>query len=113
MARLLAELDDLVLDRRAVARSDSFDVSAIERRFVQVAPYHVVDRLVRIADEAFDLRAVYRIGLERERNGALVAGLPLELSVVDRAAVQPWRSPGLQPAHAELNIANAGGKPDR
>ena len=44
MAVLLGELDDLILDRRAVPGSDAGDLARVQRRLMQV----VADRLVRV-----------------------------------------------------------------
>src|SRR6185503_8002622 len=113
MTRLFGKLHHLVFNRRTITRPDAFDFSAVERRFVEVAPYRVMHGFVRVANEAFDLRAQYSAGLERERHGALIARLSLEFRVINRTSVEARRSSGLEPACFEPDPANRSGKLDR
>ena len=55
MALLLFETDDLILNRRAVARADALNVAAVERRAVQVVENDLVGLGVRVGDVAVDL----------------------------------------------------------
>ena len=56
MALLVGEADDLVLDRRAVARAGGLDLPGVHRRAVEVGADQVVDRLVGVGDLAVHLR---------------------------------------------------------
>src|SRR5262249_52067337 len=112
MPGLLAELDYLVLDRRTVARTNAFYVSAVERRLVQVAPDHIVHRFGGVPDEALHLTARDLLGLERKRHGFGIAGLSLKLAVVDRAAIETRRCASLQPTCIEPDTPHTLCKPD-
>ena len=79
MARLLAELDHLVFDRWTVARSYPLDVTAVERRLVEVSADYVMNLFIGVPDEALDLGPIDRTSLEGERYRFVVTRLPLEL----------------------------------
>ena len=110
MSRLLAELNDLVFDRRAVARAYALNVAAVERRFIEVSPDHVVHRFVGVADEALYLLPVDPIGLKRKRDGTFVSGLALEFRIVYRAPVEARRSARLQSPRAKTDCSNRVGE---
>src|SRR5262249_5373952 len=52
MARLVGKLHDLVFDRRTIPRTNSLDLSRIQRRLCDVLSNCVVNTLRRIADVA-------------------------------------------------------------
>src|SRR5581483_1340855 len=58
VAVALAELHDLVFDRRAVARTSAGDLSGVHRRAMDVGADDVVRRLGGARDAALDLRIV-------------------------------------------------------
>ena len=62
---------------------------------------------VVVGDVADDLRRRDPIGQEREGRRRVVAGLRLEPGPVDRAAVEPRRRAGLQPAQRKPAAARA------
>ena len=103
---LVGELDDLVFDRRAVARADRLNLPAVHGRAVHVLADDAM-RLGRgVGDVAGDLRVVMRdaLGAETERCGIVVAGLHGEARPVDGASVEAGRSAGLEAASAQAEI---------
>ena len=103
MALLLFEADDLVLDRRAVARADALNVAAVERRAVQVVENDLVGRGVCVGDVAVDLVVHRHAGHKAEglQFVVWVAGLAFELREVDAAAVDAGGRAGLEAAQRE------------
>ena len=100
---LVGKLDDLVFDRRAIARPDRLDLPAVHGRAMHV----LADDAMRLRrgerDVAGHLLVVMRHapGAEAEGRGIFVAGLHRELRPVDAAAVEPRRRAGLQAAAAQ------------
>ena len=77
MAVALAEADDLVLDRGAIARAAALDLPGIHRRAMHIGPDDRVGGLGGAGDAALDLRIFDALGQHRERLRRLVAGLHL------------------------------------
>ena len=92
----LGEAHDLVLDRRAVARTDAFDLAGVHRRPMEVGADDLVGGRRGLGDVAGDLRRGDRARQIGEGLGRLVAVLLLERAVVDRAAIEPRRRAGLE-----------------
>src|SRR4051812_40828155 len=108
MRRLGAETMDLVLDRGAVARPDSFDGSREERRPVETAADHIVRLLVRVGDPARQLGRMHRpIAEERENRLRNVARLLLRHGEVNCSGVEPWRRAGLKAPYRQLKFSKA------
>ncbi len=103
---LVGKLDDLVFDRRAIARSDGLNLAAVHRRAVHV----LADDAMRFRrgprDVAGHLRVVMRdaLGAEAEGRGIDIAGLHLESRPVDGAAIEARRRAGLQAASAQAEF---------
>src|SRR5579872_7041628 len=97
---LIRELDDLVFDRRAIARTDRLNLPAVHRRAVHVFS----DDPVRLGSGPCDVTGHLRVMMldafraEAKRRGILVARLRWKLGPIDGAAVETWRSSGLQTA---------------
>ena len=96
MALAVCEPDDLVFDRRAVARARALDLAGIHGCAVEVGPDQVVDRRVGVGDMAVELGLGDRVGEERERDRVGIPGLRLQPGEIDRAAVQARRRAGLE-----------------
>ena len=96
MRFLVGEADDLVLDRRAVARSAAANLARVHRRAVQVRADQVVDRRRGLGGVANDLRDRDGVGREAEGTGWIVARLRLALREVDGPAVEPTGGAGLE-----------------
>jgi predicted secreted protein len=62
MSLFVCELDYLVFDRRAITRPNSFDSSGIERRLIKILPDRVMQILIRVTNETFDLSLLYSVG---------------------------------------------------
>ena len=73
MALAIGKPHDLVLERRAVARTDAPNLAVVERRLVDVAANELVHPCRRVQRVAGDLLPVDAIGRERERHGRVVA----------------------------------------
>ena len=70
MPILVGEADDLVFDRRAIARAARTDLAAVHRCPVQIRANPLVDRFVGVGDPARDLLDRKLIGQKRERRAA-------------------------------------------
>ena len=89
--RLVRKLDDLVFDRRAVARADALDAARVHGRAMHVLA-NEAQRLRRgEGDVAADLRLNDLLGAEAEGRGIGVAGLLFEDLPIDGAAVEARR----------------------
>ena len=111
---LLGEAHHLVLDRRAVARADAFDLSRVERRAVERGSDQLVRVGPRVRDPARHLRRMLVARAEvGEHRARVVAGLLVEAREFDRAAVEARRRAGLQAVDAERQLAQPGGEPRR
>ena len=94
----MGEPDDLVLDRRAIARPDTLDDAGEERRAVESRADDFVRARVRMRDPAGDLPRMHRTAPhEREHGRRVVSGLHFQPGEVDRPAVEARRRAGLQP----------------
>ena len=62
MAVAVAEADDFVLDRRAIARTAALDLAGIHRRAVHIGPDHVMGLRRRAGNPALDLRGHDPVG---------------------------------------------------
>src|SRR5690606_25616843 len=103
----LREAHDLVLDARAVARTDADDAPLVHRRAVRVLGDQRVRRRRRARQPARHLLAGETLGAERERPRWLVAGLQLEALEVDRVGGEPRRRPGLVAAEPQAERREA------
>ncbi len=114
VARAIGEPHDLVLDRRAVARSNAFDGTRIERRAVESLANDLVRALRRVRDVAADLaRVLGSPPEEREHRRRRIAGLLGEIRVIDGAAVDARRRAGLQAPDRETQVAQPACEADR
>ena len=96
MRGFVGELDDLVFDRRTIARADGLNLAAIHRGAVHVFANDAMGFGSSPGDVAGDLRIVMgdALGAEAERCGIGVAGLELKFRPVDAAAVEARRGAG-------------------
>ncbi len=104
MAGLVGELDDLVLDRRAIARPAARQVTAVNSRFVKPLGDNGVGALIGIGDATGDLRPVNRLGQVGKRLDRIVAKLLFQAVPVNGLAVKARRCARLQAPHVELEI---------
>ncbi len=100
----MGELDDLILDRRAIARPDTLDLAAVERRPVEVFPDDGVRPVVRIARVANDPVLEGRPGPKGEGHGRFVARLGGERNPVDGVRVEPHGCPRLKAKRFETGL---------
>src|SRR5271170_6333944 len=98
MLFLVRELDDFVLDRRAVARAGSRDLTRIHRRAHDVLADEAQRFRRGVGDVAGDLPTLYLFGAEAERCWVSVSGLLFELAPVNGAAIEARRCSGLEAA---------------
>ena len=113
MALAFGEADDLVLDRRTVARPDTLDLAGIERRPADIGPDLRVGPGIRVGDVANSLRNLDPVGQKRERRRRIVAFLCFKRRPIDRPAVETRRRPGLQPPERQAEPAEGPGQPRR
>src|SRR5438552_15424149 len=96
MALGIGKLDDLVLDRRAVARSAPADRAAVQCGFLQVSPNDLLHYLAGPGDPAWQLPRPLNPLVEREAVIIRVSVFALDLRPIDAAPVDPRRGPGLE-----------------
>src|SRR6185369_18016586 len=101
MSFLVCKANDLVLDRRAVARPAALNSPAVHRRAIERAADDLMRARVGVRDVAGNLGLADALGGVRERDRRLVAGLDLEALEVDRARVEARTGAGLQPTDAK------------
>ena len=97
----LAEPHDLVLDRRAIARTAAGDLARIHRRAMHVRPDDRMGRVRGAGDAAFDLRIGDLVGQGGERLRRIVRRLHLHRLPVDGLAVEPGRGAGLEASQCD------------
>src|SRR5262249_23271044 len=105
MAVFVGELDDLVLDRGAIARAYAGDLAAVERRAANVVADRLMQPLSRISDVARNLALSDGPGRERKRRRDFVSRLFLERLEVNRTRVESGWSAGLEPGDSEPEFA--------
>ena len=101
------EPDNLVFDRRAVARPSCFDLATVHRSPMQVVANQLMDRRRGLGQPAVPLWPIDRSGQETEGLGIHVAGLLLESFEVDRLPVQSRWRPGLESLQFEAQPGEA------
>src|SRR5581483_7344068 len=109
MAFLVGEANDLVLERRAIARTDPADLTVEQRRSIDIRANEIAHAIVGVNEIAVDLRTIDRVGEKRERHRRPVALLHSESTFahvtieINRGAIEPWGSAGLEspPLEAE------------
>src|SRR6476661_585405 len=104
MSVLIGEFDDLILDRRAVSRSNPFDLPGIQRRVMQILADRLMQSLARVADMALYLRLLNPFCGKRKCYWLFVGRLSLECVPINRSAIKPWRSTGFQPANRKSQL---------
>ena len=98
---LIGKLDDLVLDRGAIASPDAVDLSAVHRRAVHVIADDAVSFRRGVSDVAWHLLLRNLAGAEAERSGIPVARLGGETRPIDGASVQTRGGSGFEAAAAQ------------
>ena len=109
MRRLVGEPHDLVLDRRAIARTATGQMSAVDRTLTEIGGDDFVRLLVGRGDTAGDLGDVDPLGQKTKGNRLAVGGLHFQPVPADRSAVEPSRRPRLQSAHLKSGAVEVGG----
>ena len=107
--RLVGEAMDLVLDRRAVARTHSLDDARVERASIEAGTDDVVSARLCVGDPARHLAGMLA-GIAEEgehRHRIEVARLLLAAREVDGAPVDARRRAGFQAALRQLQLAQA------
>src|SRR5688500_17770771 len=104
MAVLIGKLDNLVLDRRAISRPDTFYFSRVEWRLMQILTNLSMHTFGRIAYKTLNLRLFYPFRRKRERNWCLVAPLRFGSVPGHRPAIESRRSPRVESSHRKPMI---------
>src|ERR1700752_190041 len=95
VARLIRELDDLVLDRGTVAWADTLYLAGIQRRLGNILANRIVNLRRRIADITFDLALIEAVCGKRKRHRGFIARLGFESAPVDGSSIKTGRGSGL------------------
>src|SRR5262249_8799361 len=98
---LRSEAHDLVLDARAVARTDAADAPLVHRLEMRAVADDVVRARMGARQMTRNLRDIEAWRAERERPWIGIAGLLLEPRPIDAAAQQPRRRSGLVATEAQ------------
>ena len=106
MAFAVAELDDLVLDRRAVARPDAFDRAGIHGRAAEIGTDQFMRRRHGAGYSAMDLRIEDAVGHQRERHWIIVRCLAFQRRPIDGSTVEARGRPGLEPSELETGTSH-------
>src|SRR5690242_21763936 len=93
--QLVRKLDDLVFNRRAVARTDGLNLPRVHRRAMNVLANDAVCFFGRERDVAWHLLLRDLLGAEAKRSGIIIAWLHGKARPIDGAAVEAGRSTGL------------------
>src|ERR1035438_1448473 len=106
MRKLIGELDDLVFNRRTIARAGRLNLPAIHGRAMDVLADNAVRFFGSESDVARHLRVVMRhaLGAKTERSGIGISGLKFEARPVDGASVKAGRGSGFQAASAKAEF---------
>src|ERR1051326_6425984 len=107
MPVLILKFDHLVFNRRAVPRTDSLDLPAIERRTTHIAANDRMDFLVRMRDIAADFVFEAAGRAKREWRRFRISPLLLECAEIDAAAIQPRRGSSFQATPIEAQAPDA------
>jgi hypothetical protein len=108
MAGPLREARDLVLDRRTIARAYAFDHAGEHRRAIEAATDDGVCLLVGVRDPARELARMHApFADEGKHRLGRVPGLHFETGEIDGSSVQSRRRSRLEPAHRQLQFAQA------
>ena len=95
----LGEADDLVLDRRTVARTPPRDFTPMQRTTPEVTRYDILELDPSVRDPAGKLLRNFLARVRRESIGDRIAVLTLGPVVVDGPTIDPRRSTGLEAGH--------------
>ena len=106
MARLVGKAVDLVLDRGTVARPDPLDDTGVHRRPIERTANDRVCPLVGMRDPARQLARMHGARPKKRKHRLRrVSGLALKQREIDRPAVEPRWSAGLESARWEPHLA--------
>ena len=116
----LAEAHDLVLDRRAIARSAALDLPGIHRRAMHIVADDLVGRVGRAGDAALDLSVVDALGQRRRtapaarRRAASRARAQSMVRPSSRGGVPVLSRPSAKPSRSSVrDKPSAGASPTR
>src|SRR6185436_13350413 len=96
MTVLVGKLNNLVLNRRAIAWSYALNLPGIEWRLVKILSYRFMKTICRVADVTLNLSLLNSFSGEGEGNRMFIRTLTFKRIPVNRSAVQPWRCTCLQ-----------------
>ena len=105
---LVGKAHHLVLDRRTVARADTFDDAGVHWRAVEAAPNQRMGLFVGVRDVAGHLFGVLLAAAAKGKyRRRFVSRLRLQLGIINAAAVDTRRRTGLQTIDAERQLPQA------
>ncbi len=106
MALGLGELDDLILDRRTVARPAPADRAAVQRRLFQVALNDLLHFCAGPGDPARHLARPLRVVVEGEVIVPLISVLARDFGPIDRPPVDARRGASLEARYRKSTSRN-------
>src|SRR5712671_5516901 len=104
MSGLVWKLNDLILDRRTIARSDAGDLSGIQGRLMKVGAYRFMNQFRGITKMAIQLLLPNLVSGERKGHWAFVRRLRLKRFPVNCSSIEPGRRAGFQSTHPQAEV---------
>src|SRR5579864_6015065 len=103
MSLTLAEPDDFILDRGAVARANAFDLPGIHRRAMQICSNDRVGCNRGAGNVAWTLWCGDTGGQIGKWNGRIIPGLSLQTRPINRSPVKTRWGSGFQPPQGKTH----------
>src|SRR5437762_8893501 len=103
------EAHHLVFNGWAIARSDAFDLTRIDRRAGEILPDDGMGSRCGGRDVAGDLPRCDLPGEEREWHGRVIAMLDVKAGPIHGSPVEARRRPRLEPPHGEAKAPESAG----
>ena len=107
MGFLVSEPHDLVLDRRAITRTDPLDMPPIHCRAIEIVADDLVGLFVGMRNSAGNLADLRPLRQEGKHHRIVISRLAVEDIPVDRLPVQPGRRSGFQTSKGQAELRNA------
>ena len=104
MTRLVGKPDNLILNRRAVPRTDALNLTTVQRGAGDVLAAAFMRLRRGVSDVAGYLRPLDLIGNKRERSWLRIACLRFEAAPIDGPPIQPRRRPSFQPLPVQTQV---------
>ena len=108
MGVLIGEPNHLVLNRRTVSWTDTFDLTCIERGPIEIGTDNFVGSLIGMGNETGYLLGMIccRRQIRHHRSGD-IARLLLQIAEIDSIAIDPWWCPCFESVHRKWHLSQS------